>query len=507
MILITRKNSAFRRTRALILAAAVLTGVSFTDVNMNANNHNSGNPSATISPYKENPRYWQLNGAPIFLIGGSNTDAPFQLDKAQLTEQLDALASAGGNYLRNVMSDRGIQIALHNSRDNDVYAFAKVEENLFDLNAWNNTYWQRFQCFLDETARRGIIVQLELWDRHDFSEVSERSPRGWGNHPWNPKNNINYSASESILREEEESDHTKLPIWQLPGHPDDPALKLMQRFIAKVMEISLRYDHVLYTMDNEASHPASWGRHWSDFVKGEAKKAGKSIQRAPMLNSPKHTVNEVLGFPDQYEFADISQVAKQFKQDHADALAVLWQAMSSNPIPLNNIKQYGGTMELWFTPGLEDEGAARAWRTVFSGGASVRFHRPPAGLGIGDKARAHIAALRTVTNIIPPWNALPHHQAVSLLSGRDDDEAYIMADSNRGYAVYMPHDAAFPSKAEFSVEVDVNALPKPISVRWYDIEAGLWDTDASFHSNNTDTITLKRPSEAHWVAIITPVTK
>ena len=50
-------------------------------------------------------------------------------------------------------------------------------------------------------------------------------------------------------------------------------LPYQQRFVKKMLEHALRYDHVLYCIDNETSGEEEWGRYWAQFVKQEAQRA------------------------------------------------------------------------------------------------------------------------------------------------------------------------------------------------------------------------------------------
>ncbi len=125
--------------------------------------------SKSIRPHAGNLWYWEYNGKPVLLRGGSNDDNPYQWEENKLVVELDLLASVGGNYIRNTMSDRD---------DGNVYAFKAVEENTYDLNQWNDEYWNRFTFFLKETRKRVIIVQLTLWDQFDLGGSL------WRNHPW-----------------------------------------------------------------------------------------------------------------------------------------------------------------------------------------------------------------------------------------------------------------------------------------------------------------------------------
>ena len=84
---------------------------------------------------KDHPQYWEYNGAPVLLLGGSDEDNLFQLPG--LEQQLDLLASIGGNYVRNTMSSRD---------SGNVWAFhLDPVTGLYDLGTWNQEYWDRFR--------------------------------------------------------------------------------------------------------------------------------------------------------------------------------------------------------------------------------------------------------------------------------------------------------------------------------------------------------------------------
>ena len=68
-----------------------------------------------------NPRYWQYDGRPTLLLGGSIEDNLFQIP--DLGEHLDTLVAAGGNYVRCTMSSRD---------EGNVWPFAKSGD-LYDL--------------------------------------------------------------------------------------------------------------------------------------------------------------------------------------------------------------------------------------------------------------------------------------------------------------------------------------------------------------------------------------
>ncbi|NMB49415.1 MAG: hypothetical protein GX997_02990, partial [Bacteroidales bacterium] len=116
----------------------------------------------SIQPWADNLWYWQYKGEPVMLLGASNDDNLFQWPVDILIPHLDSMKAIGANYVRNTMSDRP-------DRGFELYPYKKLKNGKYDLNRWNDAYWNRFDFFLKETAKRDIIVQIEVWDRFDYS--------------------------------------------------------------------------------------------------------------------------------------------------------------------------------------------------------------------------------------------------------------------------------------------------------------------------------------------------
>ena len=202
----------------------------------------------------------------MLLLGGSKDDNLFQIP--DLKEHLDEIRAAGGNYIRNTMSDR-------KDKGFEVYPFRQRPDGKYDLEQWNDEYWRRFENMLRWTAERDIIVQIEVWDRFDYST------KNWEPHPYNPKNNVNYTYAESGFAEDypDHPGQNKQPFFfTTPQQRNNPVvLKYQQRFVEKMLSCTLRYDHVLYCMDNETSAQEAWGAYWAEFIRQRAKQAGKQV--------------------------------------------------------------------------------------------------------------------------------------------------------------------------------------------------------------------------------------
>ncbi|MDP6039337.1 MAG: hypothetical protein QGG64_12360, partial [Candidatus Latescibacteria bacterium] len=203
-----------------------------------------------IQPWKENPRYWQYKGKPVMLLGGSETDHIFLLEG--LFEHLDEMKEVGANYVRNTMSQReGIELKAHKL----------LSDGTFDMDQWNEEYWTRFENMLKWTAEREVFVQIEVWDRFDYSQDN------WEISPWNPGKNVNYTYEETSFDAEypEPAHRDQHPFFRsIPGMSDyseklDLIRGYQEAFVDKMLSYSLDYGHVLYCMDNETSTPVEWG--------------------------------------------------------------------------------------------------------------------------------------------------------------------------------------------------------------------------------------------------------
>jgi len=433
-----------------------------------------------IQPYPENSFYWQYKGQPVLLLGGSDDDNLFQWTGARLIEQLDLHKSVGGNYVRNTMSSRD---------PGNVWPFCRVQGK-YDLNRFNDEYWGRLQTFLDETARRDIIVQIEVWATWDF--YGEQ----WAANPFNPKNNVNYSSEQSGLAERLVGEFAK--PWRHPSDffhsvPNEKNLTVVlehqERFVKKLLSYTLKYDHVLYCMDNETAAAPSWARHWAGRIREEAKKASKAVETTEMwddwkLGDPQY--DATFGDPDTFSFLDISQNNHQKGQRHYDNALKRRNSIRNKPRPMTNDKIYGGE---YMRFGNSRDGIERFWRNIFGGHAAVRFHRPTGGIGLNAQAQQMIRSARQVTDAIDVFLCSPRND---LLSQREANEAYCLAEEAKQYAVYFP--------AKGSVALGLSRAKTALSVRWYNVDRGEWHPAETIQGERSAKLTT--PSSGQWAVVI-----
>jgi hypothetical protein len=465
-----------------------------------------------IQPYKENPTYWQYKGRPVLLLGGSSNDNLFQQALAGLDEELDKLISHGGNYLRNTMSSRD---------EGDEYPFYQDQQTgLFDLEKWNDHYWEKLEHFFQATQNRGIIVQIEIWATYDFYSRTSHIIDGktaWERNPFNPANNINYSESESGMFQIFRSNgqeiinpffNTALPFPEPFNISTTPVvLAYQQRFVDKLLSVSLKFDHILYCIDNETQADPKWSVYWSQYIRKKAREyknpievtemfdpfdpTGGAVKGAVMQSPATHfftlrsNVSVTLNDPENFSFIEISNHNAQVGQVHYETANYIWKKIQESgiPRPLNNTKIYGAGEGGW--NGTTKDGQERFWRNVFAGAASVRFHRPEAGLGNSETSMSHIKSMRILSDAMDFFN---HRPSNHLLLNREANEAYCLASEMDEYAVY------FPAKGEITLNIQAGKY----EVRWLNILTSEWSEPKTMDLPGE----LKTPSDDQWAVLI-----
>jgi hypothetical protein len=440
-----------------------------------------------IMVYPENPFYFQYKGKPILLVGATDYHNIFQ--RKNLVEELEKLLAHGGNYVRNTMASREI---MDGHRDLWPYkAVAATPDSLifiYDLNRWNDVYWEKFDQMLRETKKRDIIVEVGIWERHD--NYRTRDQAGWLRHPFNPDNNVNFTREESGM-----------PVGEWPedvreGHPffatvpqlQDNALVLeyQKQFVDKILSYTFQYDHVLYNMNNETREHYLFAEYWAHYVLEKAREKGLHIEITDMPDAhdiTDETISHVIK-SDLYTFIDISQNNFQKGELHWERIHHVRNQLVDNPKPITNIKTYGSDDSPWNVDfwGNTQDGQERFWRNIFGGCASARFHRPPWGIGSSPLAMANLKSMRMLTDSMDFFRHKPSNH---LLSERESNEAYCMAIPGEEYAIFFPAGGS----------VRLNTEGTGYKARWLNIQSSRWSETFNMDSNQP----INTPDEGLWV--------
>ncbi len=468
-------------------------------------------------------RFWKYNGERVLLIGGWNhghnpfIDHDTDNDRdnqgvstpAQIMAAMDQLAGAGGNCLRCVL-DPGMASAIQNM------PFCAKSGDRYDLNTMTGPFWTRLEAFLNEARNRKIVVQIEIWDRFDLIDGSWGS---WPKSPWNPKNNVNYTAASSGLSTSYRSFRRHPFLQGVPGHPMyekapasrkqqyDVVRRLQDTFMAKLLSVTLRYDNVLYCMNNETHEDPAWGQYWIRIIRKTARARGSRVLTTDMFDDV-HTPERSRGLAyqfthrDRYDYVDISQVnSRHADETHWNKTRWIVEAAgkADPPCLVHMTKIYGNDLALhgkpWsrFKPGDSNNGVEEWWRNLLAGVAGVRFHRPTAGIGLSPASQACMRATRKVESQVKFWDVTPR---LDLLTNREPDEAYLSADPGKAYILYFTKDGGG------SVGLKLDRYPKAtFELRWVNVGTGDWAATTRLVGGSTARI--DRPAtSAHWVATI-----
>ena len=468
-------------------------------------------------------RYWKYDGRRVLLLGGWNhghnpfIDHDTDNDKdnqgvstpAQIKNAMDELVAAGGNYLRCVL-DPGMAAVIQG------FDFCAKSGTKYDLNTMTGPFWTRLEMFVAEARKRNVIVQIEVWDRFDLIDGSWGS---WPASPWNPKNNINYTTASSGLAASYRSFSSHPFIQGVPGHPKyenasgsrkqkyDLVRSFQDKFIAKLLSITLGYNNVLYCMNNETHEDPAWGQYWMKFIENKASAQGKNVSTTDMFDDvfkaeSSRGLTYQLSNRTKYDYVDASQ-ANSRHADEAHWNKIKWIANAARnmdpPYLLHMTKIYGNDIALdgkpWsrFKPGDTDNAIEEWWRNLIAGVAGVRFHRPTSGIGLYPAAKNCINATRKVESKVKFWNVEPR---LDLLTSRQPDEAYLAADPGKAYILY------FTKNGGGSIGLKLDSYPDTkFKLNWINIGTGNFESTTTISGGST--VIIDRPDgSSHWVATI-----
>jgi hypothetical protein len=163
--------------------------------------------------------------------------------------------------------------------------------------------------------------------------------------------------------------------------------------------------------------------------------------------------------------------------------------ITDNPRPINNTKVYGSDKVSW-TDG-RDHGIERFWRNIIGGSASVRFHRPDAGIGLDKDAQAQIRSARMLQKDFNIFEATPDANS-SKFAHRSRNEAYLTQNEGQQYAIY------FPDGGGVNLDLDAEGV---FQVKWLNIDKSSWEK--TYNTRGGQRIKVVTPGSGSWIALIT----
>lgn len=209
--------------------------------------------SQTLRLLPQNPHYFQYLGKPTVIVGsgehyGAVMNLDFNYDLYLETLQKDGLNTTRlfpGAYYEQPGAF-GIQFnTMAPAPDKLLLPWTK-KDGKYDLDTWNEAYFQRLHDFMAKAAQHGVIVEVTLFSAYYGA--------GWAYHPFNGLNNINGTPAD-------------LPANQVNTLANGSILKFQEAYVKKLATELNRYDNFYFEIQNE---PWAEGKDtvlvWNDYL-------------------------------------------------------------------------------------------------------------------------------------------------------------------------------------------------------------------------------------------------
>ncbi len=242
-----------------------------------ATQHGSGAASGPLRRSSTNPRYFvDASGQPVYLTGShtwsnlqdnGNGSPPPVFD---YNKYLDFLTANNHNFFRLWVWEQSRWTV--ETRDDNYWFYPETPyvrtgpgtaldgKPKFDLDQFNQAYFDRMRERVIAARDRGIYVSIMLFDGWSISKFKFNQGRNpWPGHPFNAANNVNGVNGDRNGDDSGEEVHTLA----------DPAiLAYQQAYVRKVIDTVNDLDNVLYEISNESYVSATqWQYAMIDFIK------------------------------------------------------------------------------------------------------------------------------------------------------------------------------------------------------------------------------------------------
>ncbi|WPP51214.1 hypothetical protein [Catalinimonas niigatensis] len=198
----------------------------------------------TFQLHPDNPHYFLYQGKPTIVVGsGEHYGAVINLDFDYKTylqtlgkDQLNNTRLFTGAYVEK-LGDFGIQKNTLAAADGRVILpWKRAAEsgytlggNKFDLNQWDEAYFERLKNFMQLSAENDVIVEVTLFSAHYAN--------GWNYSALNPKNNINQTS--------------EIPSAKVNTLDNGNILEHQERYVRKIVSELNDFDNLYFEIQNE----------------------------------------------------------------------------------------------------------------------------------------------------------------------------------------------------------------------------------------------------------------
>lgn len=323
-----------------------------------------------ISLHPQQPHIFVYKGKPTLLIGsgehyGAVMNLGFDYKKylATLRQDQQNITRIFVGAHREPANAFGIQRNTMSPTDEQyICAWEKTVEGKYDLNRWNEAYFNRLVDFVKEAAHNEVIVEINLFSSIYGSDI-------WSLSPLNPQNNI-----QSL---------PNLPIQKIYTVENEGFQTYLEAYTRKVVQTLNSFDNIFYEIQNEPwADNGVYAGTWNDFIQADMLKAEGNMWRTRIdaagersllwqkriasiikeeeQNLPKkHLISQnYTNF--QYPLATVDPQIDIYTFHYAFPKVVMQNYHWNKPICIN---------ESGFSGSKADPYRKQAWRFLLSGGA------------------------------------------------------------------------------------------------------------------------------------------
>ena len=388
----------------------------------------AGTAKGPLKKSSVNPRYFEDGSGKVIYLTGSHTwsnmldispsDPP---DPFDFNAYLDWMQKYNHNFFRLWTWESTIRDTKGNSPHQRGYLPPKLHniyphpwartgpgkapdgKPKFDLNRFNEDYFERLRTCLETARTRGFYVSVMLFEGWGM----QYSPGYWDNHPFNRNNNINGIDGDL------DGDGKGLEVHTLLN---SDVTSLQDTYVKKVIDTINGFDNVLYEISNEShSQSTEWQYHMINLIHNYEKKKSKQ-----------HPV----GMTFQYKGGN----NKDLFESPADWISPNEEGGYKDNPPAGD----GSKVILTDTDHLWGRGGDQVWVwKSFLRGLNLLFMDPYNGGVQGapfdpqwDSNRKNLGYTRTYAEKMNLSEAVPHNELTST--------RYCLANPGTEYLVYQP---------------------------------------------------------------------
>ncbi|MBX9622350.1 MAG: hypothetical protein K2X82_00895 [Gemmataceae bacterium] len=392
-----------------------------------------------VRVHPDNPHYFEFRGKPALLITSAEHYGAVVNGEFDYKPYLDTLQKYGLNYTRIYPGfliepiDKFIKgNTLGPKPDRLVLPWARSDKpgyprggNLFDLDRWDDRFFDRLKDFVAQADRRGIVVEVCFFNAQ-YDDT-------WPLSPLFHTNNVQGEGKGDF------KDAQTLK---------DPALvRRLDAYVRKVTEAVNGFDNVILEVCDEPTMTGTpldqagpWLRHYVTIVKETEAKLPKRHLLGQQVQGP------VGGPCDLSADPDVGVVVTQYTWEGAAQQMGGMRGLDmkyglKKPIELNETNYY----PVWYDAEGVAASRVEAWEFMVGGGAGFnhlngRFTAADPRGDTPDNAEV-LRGLKNLKEFLEGFEFVKMHRDAKLVAGGVPKGAFCRAigEPGRQYAVYLHH--------------------------------------------------------------------